>query len=658
MNRMGGRTLDEMTSRAGHWRRGVPASRRTGAWLAFFLIGGCDSVRDVIEAPAITPPTAGIVLQGTITGLGSRRPVVLQYNGQDVCADAAQPQTDIGPCRFYGIPGQSTSTFSFGALPRGTAYHITVRSQPFGKQCHVENAEGILGQAPSPPRVICHNDASVPRFPVTVRIAPQVAAIPSAKVRLTTEEGEQVLSAHGASSLTFTDALFDSQDNLPAFTWSVTATVEEGGTVNNCHVSGGTNESSDPQGQETTQPPGGPEMDVEVTTCRFTVTATVAYQPAPGQPTRLMSPGGIELALRRSRTGENEKLAELPGFGIAHFTDISSNRDAIFELAVKRQPQGMACVVGSSSQYQWGSAVLLLDPLDANRPRNHGWVINRNVRCREHPQPDARLRGSFRLYAAPASGGEVTPSRNFLTFFDDGTYLYAHHGFGSACSLGCGVEHGFYVYDPSGASISFQPTTDTNGPAGLSAVSQGVAIASPLTRVVRFEGADVRIEADFGNVTWQLIEARSVPGQMTGTWVTADHRRVWIFDGATYNGMHAGVNGLGNVQDGCYNIEDVTAVAGSYTRRGNNTTCALGPGYFTLDVPNAATVPRHPEGFMGKWPQSTSNADGRPSSPVNYLITPGNPDTLRIRETVNGAETLDGITPVSPEILLYRMRAR
>jgi hypothetical protein len=117
------------------------------------------------------------------------------------------------------------------------------------------------------------------------------------------------------------------------------------------------------------------------------------------------------------------------------------------------------------------------------------------------------------------------------------------------------------------------------------------------------------------------------------------------------------VNGLGNAQDGCFNLQDVHAPAGTYMRRGNATTCDLGAGYFTLDVPNSGTVPRHPDGFTGKWPQSTSNADGRPSSPVNYLITPGSPDTLRIRETVNGSETLDGITPVSPEVVLYRMRA-
>jgi hypothetical protein len=248
----------------------------------------------------------------------------------------------------------------------------------------------------------------------------------------------------------------------------------------------------------------------------------------------------------------------------------------------------------------------------------------------------------------------LAPTRNFLTFFDDGTYLYGHHATGSVCSTTCGVEHGFYVYDTAAGTISFAPVTDTTGATGLSTTGPGVAVATSLTNVQRTPGPMARMDASFGTASWRLIEPAHVHGQMAGAWATADHRRVWIFDAATYSGFHAGVNGLGNAQDGCYNIEDLTAPTGSYTRRGNATTCDLGISYFTLDVPNAGTIPRSPDGFVGKWPQSGSNADGRPSSPVNFTITPGVPDALRVRETVNGAETLDGVTPVSPEIVLYR----
>lgn len=618
---------------------------------------GCDSVRDVIDEPAIEAPPRNIVLQGTIAGLGSKRPVILQYNGQDTCVGGdVSPEEGDAPCRFFGLPGQATSTFSFGSLPQGTPYHITVKAHPFGKACAVAHAQGVLGVTLTPPAVTCNNDPEVPRYPVTVRVAPPVAAIPTAIVRLTTEDGVQERSAFGATELTFPDALFDSGTSLPVFKWSVTATSSSGKTVNNCQVQAGTNERLDAEGQDITTPPSGPATDVEVTLCSFTVTAAVSYQAAPGQVAPAMPPGGMELGLRRARTGEIERRVELLAFSSVAIPDVTSNADAIYELAITRQPQGMHCVVGSMSQYQWGSAVLLLNPLDANRPVNHGWIIQRNVRCRVTPQPDAQLRGSFRVATTSASG-QMTPTRNFLAFFADGTYLYAHHAIGTVCSAACGVENGFYSWNEADRTILFVPMTDTNGTAGLSTTAPGIAIGTSLTNVQRTPGPGARIDATHGTATWRLDEPASIDGEMTGAWATADHRRIWIFDADTYNGLHAGVNGLANAQDGCFNIEDVHAPSGAYTRRGNATTCALGPGYFTLDVPNASTVPREPEGFVGKWPQATSNADGRPSSPVNYLITPGTPDRLRIRETVNGSETLDGVTPVSPEILLYRLRA-
>lgn len=635
-----------------------------GIWRAISLVagalcgavaGGCDSIRDVVGEPVVLP--ANVVLQGSISELGTRRPIVLQYNGTDVCVDplAAADAPPI-PCRFYGIAGQAVSTFSFGSLPAGTPYEITVKAQPFGKICHVDNAAGVLGTTTAAPAITCENDPAVPRHAVSVAIAPEVAALAGARVRLTTEEGVWERSAFGETRLDFPDVLFDSQASLPVFKWHVTATTTVGNTVNNCNVARGTNERFNAEGQDATVPPTGPADDVEVTSCSFTVRAVVAYQAAPGQPSLPLPSSGMALALRRMRTGAIEASAAMDAFSTVTFPGVASNREALYELVITRQPEGMTCILGSAGQYQWGSAVLLLDPLDANRMPSHGWITSRNVRCRANPPLAEQLRGAFQVHTADATG--ATPTRHFLTFFEDGSYLYGHHATGTVCSAACGVEHGFYVHDAVAQTVSFNPVTDTNGASGLSTTSSGFAsAATPLTDVRLIAGPQARIEAVFGTVTWLLIEPRAVAGQMAGAWATADHRRVWIFDPVTYNGFHAGVNGLGNAQDGCYNIENLLAQTGSYTRRGNATTCDLGEGHFTLDVPNANTVPRNPEGFVGKWPQSTSNADGRPSSPVNYSITPGAPDRLSIRETVNGSETVDGTTPVSPEIVLYRITA-
>jgi hypothetical protein len=356
----------------------------------------------------------------------------------------------------------------------------------------------------------------------------------------------------------------------------------------------------------------------------------------------------MTLALRRDATGLDVQAVEVDAFSTVQFTPVRSSPEAIYELVVKRQPAGQTCIVGSASQYQWGAAVLLLNPADAA----HGWITSRNVRCRAIPEAGNALRGTYQHATVSATG--TSTDRNFLTFFEDGTYLYAVHGTGANAFSTSGVEHGFYTYDSAAGTITFNPHADTSGSAGLSTISGGISTSATLRNVLRTPGPGSRISATLGSVELELIEPPSMPQQMTGAWVTADHRRMWIFNAANYNGLHAGVNGLANLQDGCFNIEDPTALTGYYTRRGNATTCALGTGMFTVDMPSATTTPRVPEGFRGKWPQAESNADGRPSSPVRFTITPGMPDTLLVKETVNGAEVVDGAL-VSPPVLLERL---
>jgi hypothetical protein len=234
-----------------------------------------------------------------------------------------------------------------------------------------------------------------------------------------------------------------------------------------------------------------------------------------------------------------------------------------------------------------------------------------------------------------------------MAFFGDGTYLYGAHG---AVGANSGVEHGFYSYDAAAGTLALLPYTDTSGNGGLSRN----AVPVTLLNVLRSPAPASRISATLDGAELLFVEVPSTPAQMTGAWVTSDHRRMWIYDGSTYNGFHAGVNGMGNAQDACFIIEDPAALSGYFTRRGNATTCELASGagsVFTLDIPNANTLPRAPPGFTGKWPQSGSNSDGRPSSPVLYTIAPGPVDSLTVQNT-----THDG-TPVDPPIFLQRISA-
>jgi hypothetical protein len=630
--------------------------RMLTATLGAAVLMGCGPAGDAENEP-LNPPIQTSVLQGTITGLGTRRPLVLQYNGADMCIDSAAPAGPRVECRFFGVLNQTTSAFSFGALPVGTPYNITVKTQAFGKQCMVANGVGTLSTAPTNITVTCVNDPAVPRYPVSGSVDPAVATLPGAKVILTTEEGVREQILNGATTFLFERAVFDSRSHLPVFAYAVTATYTgTDGQVNNCSVANGTNAGAD--GNASVAPTGA-IMNVQIAACTFPVSVTVAYSGTPAQP---IGAGGVTLELRNPRTGENAVVrdpasgsdATVPPLHIASSTtatfaqQLLSNSAAIYDLVITAHPADQTCVVGSSSQLTQGSAVLLLSPADTS----NGFFTSKNVRCRANPAAAAQLRGTYQQSSVVAATGVTTYNRNFLTFFENGTFLYGLHAAGANCAANCGIEHGFYNYNNVSGSITFTPLTDTITGTNANRLSSNGA-AGILTNVVKTGTEPRQISATFsGSMNWLLTAPTQIAGQMTGSWVTADKRRVWVYDSSTYAGFHAGVNGLGNAQDACFALDNPAALTGFFTRRGNATTCELEPasasGIFTLDIPSSATSPRLPEGYIGKWPQSGSNADGRPSSPVLYTIVPGATDQLTVQNT-----RLDG-TPVDPPIIMFR----
>lgn len=630
----------------------INGSRFLAAAAGAALLAGCSSIEDVVEQPTIAAPAQTAVLQGTVTGLSTRRPVVLQNNGVSECLsrdDPSVPEGTLVECRYFGTQGQDTVAFSMGSVAVGTPYNITVKTQPFGKICQVNNGSGTVGSGGAI-TVDCANDPAMARYSVSGTISSAVSAIETAKVILTTEEGVREVPATGQSSFTFADVLFDSQISLPIFTWTVTATyTDEDGTVNNCAVSNGTNAGG--------AAPTANVTNVAVTACNFPVTAAVTYQAAPGQSSQPMNPGGMELTLRHQRTGTDVQTLEIPSYSSAPRAfpaPVQSTPSASYELVVTRQPEGHACVVGSASQAAMAGSVMLLDPTDTT----HSWWTSRNVRCRVIPTEENRLRGIYQLTTVAPSSTDpsvmtTTVRRNFMAFFENGTFLYGVHGTGVNAYSSSGALHGFYSYNSAAGTIAFYPLTGNT--------SAGSGFANPggtanLINVVKTPGPGSQITGMIGSTEWILNEPESVEGQLTGAWAAEDGRRFWVFNAVNYNGFHAGVNGLGNVQDGCFNVEDPLSPTGYYTRRGNATTCSLGSGMFTLDFPAATTTPRLPPNFYGRWPAAGTQLDGRPSSPVNYEITAGTPDTLTVQETLNGLVTSNG-EQIYPPVVLKRFRS-
>jgi hypothetical protein len=706
--------------------------------LCGLVLAGCDSIKDVRSEPSTDLPPQKVVLQGTIRGIGSRRPITLQ-NNSDVAGARA----------FFGNFNEPVSPFSFGTVNAGSPYNITVKSQPFGKICAVSNGSGTAGAAGAAPITVdCVNDPAVERYPLTVDTSVG-AGLPNFKVTLSTEDGVREMDATGLNTVTFEDAIFNSQLSLPVFGYKVSATTDEtiGGTTttHNCAFTrktgggfpppqvfsiGGRNVDANDQSVLPTGP-----ATVAVNSCEFTVTANVQYN---GTPTQSMPTGGMQLALRNNLTGVDEQLLDVSSYGTTNLsfpTPVRSNAKAIYELVVSRQPAGHHCVVsgtvsffsmivntvsGSSLTVPTGSAVLLIDP---DNPQ--WWAFTgRNVRCRAIPAPANQLTGTYQVdrpLQAVDSTSTAAPARPrlFLTFFADGTFLNAvNHTRISTCSdlamfppspptTACdgpedlgrvvsislfnsnlntsgGVVHGFYAYDPVAHTIAFTAFTASNinpsnfglngmpgyttaGPptAPVGAVTATNVVKTPppaSTLKLRFSGnrPGQSLGSPAGSTTqaevWSMTEPDSRPGELTGTWVSTDHRRMFAYNDNEIFGIHIGVNGLPNLQDTCYILdESSTPAGGKFVRHsGSSGNCSPGGEGFGRDLPffqfggTTQSAPHEPPGLNSRLPGSRAQYDLRPTPPDTFSVTPGiggAPDVLTVQATQNNGDP-DG-QPVS-----------
>jgi hypothetical protein len=730
----------------------IPTLNRStmlAAALCGALLAGCDSIKDVREEPFTELPLATVVLQGEISGLGSRRSIVLMNNG-----NTGGSRSFLAPVPVAPVQGETLTPFSMGTFPVGSSYNIEIREQPTGKTCTVVNGTGVLDAA-APPliRIDCEN--STARYNLTVALDPTFASAQGARVTLTTEEAVLVATpAAGATSVVFPNALFNPAVNStnpllePVFTWTVTASTTVGETDNKCPVVGPTNSpaTQNPTGHINPSGAGNPRVGA----CSFTISGSVNYSlPASGGTAPPMPAGGLTLELRNVRqevVATQNVTTYSSGAATNNFTfsnsgvpiQFQSNAGGVYDVAVAAHPTGQFCLVadgGTANLFVTG----LTNPVNVTAA---GTIVapattvtagtRLNVFCRAVPATAAAaLKGTYRLTSqtwktSPAATGVTiewdlnptlhrTASSNMLTFFENGTFLHGTH------ANVTNVEHGFYQYDPAARTLRFTMHTDTNtsavfpsgfasnapsGAAPTTTSTPGLS-ATPGTVTTGAGATAVRHSGLMSNVTltpaaagppesaatmtgtfmgsivaattatattpvlptasldWVLTEPQSVTGQMTGTWVTADSRRSWVFDRDTYYGTHVGVNGAVNMQDVCFSLEDLSASTGRYIRRGTNTGClafsrpADGQTYTVgfaeaadLQSPVVAATP----GFVGRIPGSANVTDGRSPSPMEFHIAPAatffasawpdafpevstswcNSDMLGIRATLHG----------------------
>jgi hypothetical protein len=385
----------------------------------------------------------------------------------------------------------------------------------------------------------------------------------------------------------------------------------------------------------------------------------------------------------------------------------ASNVNALYEVFVQTHPAGQFCITAEApanpstfvrTPNASGGMVNLVNSLSN---------VTVQIRCRNIPATANQLKGVYQLdpnviqevagatATQPAGATIPTPrvqKRAFLTFFPNGTFIMGTH----PSAAFAGVEHGFYNYNPAAGTLQFTLHTDTNGTtatnsatvnpyeSGLSSrvgyaaslsvgVQVGAVTARNVVKTLGAPGTPGTLSMTFGafaatplvapntvinlNPTWTMTEPRQTPGQIQGAWTTEDSLRVFVFDDITYYGLHAGVNGAPNLQDACFTIVDTRVASSYYTRRGGGTGCmatALGAtpttngtvSVATVDVPELNTTyttgPIIP-GFKGRLPGSQSTLT-LSTSPVNYTVTTGTPDTLVIQNTLNAIPIDEPIT--------------
>jgi hypothetical protein len=391
----------------------INCSRLLAVALGVAILAGCNAVEDVPDEPTGALPGETAVLGGTIDDLGTRRPLVLQYNGTDTClvpVNTADPtgRKIISECQYFGIADQKASVFSFGALPVGTPYNITVKRQPFGRICTVQNPTGTVRADAPAIKISCADDPAVPHFTVTVNIAAAARSKAGLKVMLTTEHGTCPVDVNGRSVITFSPSecpdegttayhrnatyLFDNKSSLPVFPWRVTATIPGPNALSertNCFIT-----NTAPAANPNATPPilptlvsntGGnindsgvaisspsenigtkPTNQINVERCGFRVQVQAEYSQSPAEASSAsIAPGDfITVALRTQPQGVDVAAANITNFSNTFVPfmvpdangnpttteyEAQSDANAFYELVIKKSPAGMACTPGYST---------------------------------------------------------------------------------------------------------------------------------------------------------------------------------------------------------------------------------------------------------------------------------------------------------------------
>lgn len=453
---------------------------------------------------------------GTVNGLSGS--VVLQLNGaSDLTVNASGP-----------------FTFATG-LAGGTAYAVTVLTQPAGQTCAVSGGSGtIAGASVSSAAVNCTSTGGS-----SFTVGGTVSGL----------SGNVVLRLNGANDLTVSaPGAFEFPTPLATgATYTVGFAAQPDTQVCGITAGSGTIASAN-------------VTNVAVNCTGFTIGGSVTGLNGSGLVVQLN--GGNDLTVAAGSTSFTfPATASLGG-------------TVVYNLHIQSQPAGQTCTIVR--------AVGFVIPAAPN-------ANTAAVACTNNIFNP--LSGTYRLTAV--DGAAVT-ERGFATFYRDGTYIFAIHSDDSDCEAndGNGLEYGVYRWNSTTNAFAFVTAAlDTIG-------GCGVANGNVLLNGTLIKNANGTLSGDFidtngsgDHVLVTLAPVASVAGTLVGSWgnnqiFTTFDANDHLFSADTRWPVQIAATSAG-IEDGCYLLSGSTA-SGSFTVDFSGT-CAVSATQTGVDTSGAAS---------------------------------------------------------------------
>src|SRR5690606_37775858 len=286
------------------------------------------------------------------------------------------------------------------------------------------------------------------------------------------------------------------------FQWIITATYVEDGQEFQCRVvtsptnntprNTGTSSAVSRSDVTGSAPVGAAGISRHIRDCLFPIEANIKYSAPPGGTDQPMGAGGVTLALRQIAEAAPPASAApvtftdfTPGTDRVVLWRLPSYPGAAYDLVVDKQPEGQTCIVRVINETvasgtgglgrnatSTGNLIWLSNPLVPTQftPNDTNVANGVSIRCRNNPTPEKQLAGVFRNINENTYEEEPfirIRDRQFLTFFDDGTFMYGSNGNAGGRR---GLEYGFYDYDPVARTLDFNLFLDASTQAGTTEV--------------------------------------------------------------------------------------------------------------------------------------------------------------------------------------------